>query len=293
MMTTEQKAEWRRIQNLLDSAGKQADELIERLGMTLPIDPLAIAKTEYPLLRAGGDDFGDSFDGKLKYRKDHQCFLLLFNNRYDVGQLPGEHHPRTRFSISHELGHFFLDRHHQYLRNGGRPRPSFSEFRSEEIMEREADAFAASLLMPTRSFRSLVNVAELSRERLLDLAGQFQVSLVSAAIRSVRLCDYPCALAGIRDRDVAWMFASDSLISGGLYPRRGTLPNTAELPWDRFEAGYDDWVTDEGMARNWFQIYDRSDLYNVYLQEEYTPVLSMDTLLVLLTVDENDLFGGD
>lgn len=267
--------------------------MIERLHLQAPIDPFAIAQTEHPLLRVGGDDFGSSFDGKLKFRKDKKCFLLMYNNRYDAGQLPGRHHPRTRFSVSHELGHFFLDHHHAYLRHGGKPHGSFSEYRSDVVMEREADAYAASLLMPSEQIRPLVNAGELSRERLLDFADQFQVSLVSAAIRSVRLCHYPCALAGIRDGSVAWVFASDSLIDAEIYPKRYMLPSTAELPWEDFEAGNDNWVTDDGMVRDWFELYDRNDLYKVVLQEEYTPVPAMNTLLVLLTVNEEDVFEDE
>ena len=89
------------------------------------------------------------------------------------------------------------------------------------------------------------------------------------------------------------MFASDSLIEAGMYPSRGELPSSAELPWEVFDAGQDDWVTDDGMVRDWFQIYDRADLYDVVLREEYTPVHSMKTLLVLLTVDEDDIFQED
>lgn len=294
-MTTNQKKklEFKRVQTLQDAAGKRADELIARLQLSAPIDPLVVARTERPLLRAGGDDFRGSFDGKLKYRKDKRCFLLMYNKRYDVGLAPGRLHVRTRFSISHELGHFFIDEHHQYLRGGGKPHGSFAEYQSDAVMEREADAFAASLLMPTHLIRPLVNAGELSRERLLDLAEQFDVSMVSAAIRSVRLCHYPCALAGMRNGKVAWMFPSDALINAGVYPRRNMLPPSAEEPWDDFENGNDNWITDDGLLRNWFEIYDREDLYKVVLQEEYTPVPMMNTLLVLLTVDEDDLFEDE
>ena len=71
------------------------------------------------------------------------------------------------------------------------------------------------------------------------------------------------------------------------------LPVSAELPWDDFEAGNDNWITDDGLLRHWFEIYDRDDLFKCVLREEYTPVPTMNTLLVLLTVDEDDLSKDD
>ena len=224
-MTTNQKKtfEFKRVQSLQNAAGRSADELISQLDLSPPVNPLVVARTEYPLLRAGGDDFGESFDGKLKYRKEKRCFVLMYNKRYDLGLPPGRLHPRTRFSISHELGHFFIEEHHKYLRGNGKPHGSFAEYRSDTVMELEADAFAASLLMPTHLIKPLVNAGELTRERLIELAERFDVSLVSAAIRSVRLCHYPCALVGIRDGSISWMFPSDAP------NQRGRLPATEHV----------------------------------------------------------------
>ena len=62
----------------------------------------------------------------------------------------GRHHPRTRFSICHELGHYFIERHHDDLVNGEPPHGSSGEFKNGVAEgEREADAFASSLLLPT------------------------------------------------------------------------------------------------------------------------------------------------
>ena len=47
------------------------------------------------------------------------------------------------FSVAHELAHYFLIAHHNYLKHGGRPHGSKTEFVSDNNSEREADAFAA------------------------------------------------------------------------------------------------------------------------------------------------------
>lgn len=280
-------------QNRLQLAGKEADAIVERLGLCPPIDPLAIARSERPLLRAGGRDLGNRYDGRLEYHKDKNRFLLFFNTRYDIGLPLGEHHPRTRFSISHELGHYFLDRHRAYLMRKSQPHPSAGEFRSAVMLEREADSFAASLLLPTRLARPLVNSAVRSVARLGEIADHFQASLVSTTFRSVRLSDFPCAVAGIRDGTVVWMFPSESLIEAGIYPTKGTLPRNAQQPWSQFQSGIAANSENEGRVNDWFQTYDRNHLDTVYVTEEYLPVPTMGTLLVLLTLDEADVFDAE
>lgn len=284
--------EWAAEQYAQEKAAKKADALVLRLGLAAPIDPLQIARGEHPLLRAGGRDFRNRFDGKLSYDKGKRCFLLMYNTKYDIGCPAGKHHARTRFSISHELGHYFIDHHHKYLAHDGKPHPSLNEFRSLATIEREADAFAASLLLPTHLIRPRVNKCELSFDRISRIAADFETSNVSTAIRSVRLSDFPCAVAGIRDGQVRWMFPSDSLIKGGIYPQRGHLPPNSVEPWSEFSSGSQERSQSDGFADHWFTIY-RDNPDRLYLTEQYLPVHSLGTLLVLLTLNEQDVFPDD
>ena len=294
-MTNKKKTamDWRAEQFAQEKAGKQADALIERMKLSYPIDPLRVAKDEHPLLRAGGRNFGDRFDGKLKFIPKERCFVLMFNTKYDVGCELGHHHPRTRFSISHELGHFFIQHHREYLRNRRASHSSINEFRSGAMIEKEADAFAASLLLPTHLVQPIVNQGILSLAAIDSIAGQFETSRVSTTIRSVQLSHFPCAVAGIRNGSVAWMFPSESLIEAGIYPNRGGMPDNATEPWDRCRISVPGTSKDDGEVQDWFQTFHREHLDEVYVQEEYVPVPSMGTLLVLLTLDESDIFPDD
>lgn len=283
------KMDWLEEQQHQEAAGRQADAIIARLGMTAPVDPLKIARTEYPLLRAGGSNLGSRYDGKLEFHRSRNVFVLFYNTKYDTGLPEGTHHPRTRFSISHELGHFFLEHHHKGLRHGGKSHRSQSEFRSLQRLEREADAFAASLLLPTPLVKPMVNERQLSLSCIDEIAQHFNTSIVSTAIRSVRLSHFPCAIAGIRDGAVAWMFPSESLIEAGIYPNRGILPTNAIEPWSGAHSGFEDRSEGEGNVADWFRTFDREDLDEIYVTEEYHPVPIMGTLLVLLTLDEEDL----
>ncbi len=199
------KLEWQQDERCQELVGKLADEMAEHLELVAPIDPFEVIRREHPLLVAGGRDFGDRYDGKLKYNKEKKRFLLFYNTKYDRWQEPGTNHPRTRFSICHELGHYFIDAHHKYLLRGGKPHPSSGEFKTAAQMEREADAFASSLLLPTHLVEPVLNNGELTVKKLDKVATDFGASLLSTTIRGVRLSDLPCAVAGIRDgsqRDV-------------------------------------------------------------------------------------------
>lgn len=285
------KLDWQIEQHRQELAGKQADLLVARLDLSVPIDPLKVAFTEAPLLKAGGRDFGNRFDGKLKYNREKNRFLLFYNSKYDTGLPLGQHHPRTRFSIAHELGHYFIEPHHQYLRHGGLSHASSSEFISDVQMEREADAFAASLLLPTPIIKPIVNQGDLTFERLDEVAATFETSLVSTTIRCVRLSDFPCAVAGIRGGRIAWMFPSDSLLDDGCFPGKRDIESpTGKERWEAFRIGVNNRLTVSGKARHWFQMFGRAnELHDLNVAEHYLPARIMGTLIVLLTLDEEEV----
>ena len=290
---TKTKMDWKAEKNRLAAAGREADAVVERLRLTAPIDPLAIVQSEKPFLRAGGGDFGDRYDGMLEYHKSKNRFLLFYNTKYEAEAPPGRMHSRTRFTIGHELGHYFLNHHRAYLMRYKNSHMSRGEFLTDLVVEKEADSFAASIIMPTRLARPIVNRAELTVGRIDEIAEHFHASPVSATFRCVSLSDFPCAVAGIRDGKVAWIFPSGPLIQAGIYPNRGFLPANAIEPWRDFRNGRVDVSEDEGRVLDWFNIYERDELAKIHVSEEYLPVNRMGTLLVLLTMDESDLFADE
>lgn len=102
------------------------------------MNPLDVVKAESPFLKAAGADLKNRYDGQFEYHPKKKRFLLSFNTKYDRGCAPGEHHPRTRFSIAHELGHYYLATHRAFLMRTGVAHPSSSEFRTNVFVEREA-----------------------------------------------------------------------------------------------------------------------------------------------------------
>lgn len=284
--------DWKIEQQREEQAASAAEELLASLNVhEAPVDPIAIAEAEKPLLHLRGADFKERFDGQLEYYRDQQQFLLLFNTKYDAGCREG-HHPRTRFSIAHELGHYFLEAHRNFLIKGGKSHPSHSEFYTETMREREADAFAAALLMPSSLMAPLVNEVELSVERIKGLSAHFQTSILSTAVRSIQLSDFPCALAAIRNGSVAWKFQSKCFVEAGCYPRSrsSVAVRSVRERWAEFASGGIDFPPSISSVRDWFETYDRVELGEVDLAEQFFAVPIMGLLLVLLTAREADLF---
>jgi Zn-dependent peptidase ImmA (M78 family) len=285
------RMEWIELQNRQENAAERAAEVLRILRIkTAPIDPLQVAASESPLLKVKGANFKDLFDGQLEYHYQRNLFLLLYNDKYDQGS--DEHHARTRFSISHELGHYFLEEHHAYFVQGGKPHPSRGEFSNNTTVESEADAFAAALLMPEQIMGEMVNEGDISANLIEQWANHFRTSITSTARRSVQLSHFPCAAVGIRDGAIAGVFPSSSLIEGGCYPRvRGSsLPASAITQWNAFVSGSFRKGKAQSYASDWFQTFGSAERTDLPVFEHYLPIPVMNLLLVILTIPEDELF---
>jgi hypothetical protein len=99
-------------------------------------------------------------------------------------------------------------------------------------------------------------------------------------------------VAGIRKGKIAWMFPSNRLIEGKVYPGKTALESPEAMSqWQLFIAGNKERLVAEGMVRHWFQLFGREDeLFGAYVTEEYLPIQVMSTLIVLLLLDEDDVF---
>lgn len=295
MTRTPKNPEYAALERRLVIARGEAASIVERLDLRqAPVDPVKIAATEKRILRLCPGNYKAAFDGRLEYHPTKGRFLCFYNTKYDR---PGEagHAPRTRFSLAHELGHYFIESHHEYLRSGGKSHPSRSEFVASPLIERQADCFAAHLLMPDRLVKPIVNQEELSIELIRVIAATFQTSFVSAALRAVECSHFYGAVAAIHSGRLAWIKPSAPLIEQGIYPvERGTLRSpSAVRAWEEFEAGASAIVERSGWTRDWFRIYNDDLRARLPLTENYLPARVMDTLVVVLSVPEDELCESD
>lgn len=295
MTKTPKNPEHAALERRLVTARGEAASIVERLDLRqAPIDPVRIAATEKRILRLCPGDFKAAFDGRLEYHPAKGRFLCFYNTKYDHPDEAG-HAPRTRFSLAHELGHFFIDSHHEYLRTGGKSHPSRGEFVASTPIERQADCFAAHLLMPDRLVKPIVNQEELSVELIRLVARTFQTSFVSAALRAVECSHFYGAVAAIRGGRVAWIKPSAPLIERGIYPgERGAPRSTsAARAWEEFQAGASAMVVRSGWARDWFRVYNDNLQARLPLTEAYLPARIMNTLIVILSIPEDELWDMD
>ncbi len=131
---------------------------------------------------------------------DDVAGVLLLQDSADTGVIGvnvAQAHVRQRFTIAHEIAHFVLHRHdmpifidRQFLT------PYFATFRNlhsstgEDRQEREANAFAAALLMPATSVKQAMQDmgAEISDDDALELlARRFDVSRQAMTFRVANL----------------------------------------------------------------------------------------------------------
>lgn len=217
------------VRRRLERAEEAAEELIESLKTKTPIDPFIIAADESPILHVQVQDYGNRFDGQLEFDRLHREFLMLVNSKYDSGwQRPG-HHPRTRFSVAHELGHYFLEPHRARLLRGGQPQPSSADFTSELVLEREADHFASALLMPRAQFAAKVRRSTVGLPAILGAAEHFGTSLTSAAIRYASVNAAPVVVIKWNPDGYGWKWLSQAAYDAGL---RKTIEDAEKVPAD-------------------------------------------------------------
>lgn len=122
--------------------------------------------------------FQESFDGLLEYNNRN---YHIFCNEL-TGNAQGT--PRSRFTIAHELGHYFIDEHRLALGTHSMPSPGEGA-KSDDLIEREADLFASHLLLPTTAFRRAIKTSPGGMVGILSIAEGFGSSVKCTAIRFV------------------------------------------------------------------------------------------------------------
>ena len=162
-----------------------------------------------------------------------------------------------RFTVAHELGHYFLPGHPEKLfPHGDGLHESKSGFISGDPLERQADCFAGALLMPDTLFRKAVDHAGTGFSAIEKLAKQCKTSITSTAIRftqftdeavavivsSGRQIDYCFMSDRIRDlRGITWIKKGDPLPSGTTLDFNGDSSNIEEARQEEGTCSLDDW----------------------------------------------------
>jgi hypothetical protein len=134
--------------------------------------------------------------------------------------------------------------------------PSFCEYTSTHLVEREADHFASNLLMPPTRFMNRAKRSLRGMGGILDLAYTFGTSVTSTAIRYVKDEVQPCVVVKWQDGRVAWTWSSVKM-QKARFRRPNMLQEKLpqESPTARALAGeapVGDYFSDITKARLWF-----------------------------------------
>jgi hypothetical protein len=246
----------------------------------MPVEPERIARAKGVTFSYG--QYGHAFDGMLEWRDGR--FHIFCN----LDRVRGPATPRARFTLAHELGHYFIDEHRLALTQGAvAPHLSRCQYESPSLAEREADRFAAHLLMPTPAFQRAAKAVPKGIAGMRQLAAEFGVSLTASAVRYVALDLAPCAVLKWNWDGCAWRrfnswatrihprrtFSVPDRLAEGCPTRRALAGEKPSEPDGYFRAG--------AVASAWFRgIRASSDRDEIFV-EEAIPLGRFGVLTVL------------
>lgn len=199
----------------LKAAKQKAEALLrdERLA-DLPVDVVRLAQSREITVQSKPNAVAGA-SGMLLRHGDSFGILYATHIRSEGFQ---------RFSIAHELGHFFLDGHVDHILPGDGSHVSQAGFTSSDPYELEADHFAAALLMPSGPFKKAVGRHAPGLPAVEALANLCVTSLTATAIRYAELTHDAVAVIVSAGAQIEYCFFSEELkeIKDLRWPKKAT-----------------------------------------------------------------------
>jgi hypothetical protein len=182
-------------------ASLQGEQVIRERGISaFPVDPVAVARVL------------DIEVVAKRVREGVSGMLLRVGNSFGIVYARHIDNPGVeRFSIAHELGHYFLPGHVDAVLGDSDAHESHAGFGSGDRHELEADHFAAALLMPRQMFSTALRRAGEGIVAIEHLAGVCNTSLTATAIRYTQCTSDPMAIVVSTGGSIDYCFMSDAL----------------------------------------------------------------------------------
>lgn len=148
-----------------------------------PFDKIILDKTDLQIIHS--DKLNDKISGAIVFDEDKNKFFVFVNTKK----------PQTRqyFTLAHELGHYFLHISiikdngiivdEENILDGNSALFRMDEPRSNQQIEREANNFAAALIMPEQFVRKVWD----KLKNVEECANIFNVSILAMSIRLEKL----------------------------------------------------------------------------------------------------------
>ncbi len=231
-------------------------ELAESISMKFEskATPLLKISDEEGLKIYSGSYETTSFDGITIY--DNKRFYIHLNT--DRGNTIAS--VRGRFTLAHELGHYFIDTHRIGLKKGKlKPHPSYYNQEQYDRIEKEADYFASCLLMPEEKFLSDIYRKKFSPELINQLCENYQVSKTACAIRFSLIGNHPIMVVYAEKGFIKWRKASDDFPYKSLIKAKSVPENTVMGDYFADTNRDNTYKTEQVFASDWFYTYSKDD----------------------------------
>jgi hypothetical protein len=224
---------------------------------------LETSRTFYPadpITRVEADEL-DGFEGALVPSETGKRWGIIHRRSQSRG--------RRRFTVAHEFGHYLL--HRRKYPSGIHSDEAGVDGRTKLEVEREANDFASTLLMPFDDFRKQIPAKDKPDfDALSRSADRYDVSLAAAALRWLRYTERRALIIVSVDGFVKWSWSSKPALLSRCFIRtsRGpvALPPGSAVGQNQFTA-----ETKAGVdhpARIWFnepvrELSFRTDKYDL------------------------------
>ena len=170
-----------------------------------------------PVLKVAGEDIPGFECGLFPIGTPRRGWVVAYNSAI---KSPG----RRRFTLAHEAGHYFLHRPllgPESIRCG-----QAAVVRGEGLdIEKEADRFAACLLMPLDDFRKQLSPKEKPDiGKLTECADRYGVSLIALVLRWLEYTERRSMVVVSRDGYARWARSSEAAFKSKRYIKTSGEP---------------------------------------------------------------------
>lgn len=195
-----------------------ADDILDMMRITGPeVDPLKIADDNQ--ISWSQNNYSNDFLALIEYREEH--FHIYIN----LAPAESLNSPRVRFSIAHELGHYFIPAHKTKLIAQGQLAKKENPVFVNDLPEKEADFFASCLLMPEKWLKPDFDVMELDLKPLKKLKKRYNTSTAALLSRYREIGKIPITMVWSQNGKINTIYPSKDFPFYNLNTgKNGTLP---------------------------------------------------------------------
>lgn len=196
---------------------------------------------------------------------------------------------KKRFVAAHELGHFELHRDSDQLTLCS-DKDLLYWYKNIRPEEREANEFAAELLMPQDLFQPRCQSDQPNLDIIGALADEFRTSFTATALRYIEFCPHRCAIVVSENNTIKWYQATEDFgyhlaVGARLHPNSLAIDffNDKEMPTTLEQVLATSWLSGEKFSSD------------SVIQEHSVGLPSYNAVLTLLWIDEDidDFFGDE